>query len=386
MQLNPLIEELGTYPFARLADARARLEARGATLIDFGVGEPQEETPAFVREALIEAIRAEPVSRYPLAAGLPELREAIAAWIGRRFGVRLDPGIEVLPTLGSKEAVYHLAALVTWRGAERDLVAVTTPGYPVPARGALFAGANVVHVPLDPASGWLPAIDAIPEEMWDRLALIWVNHPNNPTGAPAPLAFYEDLAARCRRHGVVLASDEAYSEIRLSGEPSASVLQVEDPTHVLAFHSLSKRSSMPGERSGFVAGDPLLIAAMKQVRPAIGVTPQRFVQHASVAAWGDEGHVERTRARYRAKHQLLEPALRAAGFEPDGGEATFFLWRRVPGGEDAEACAERLLGHGLVVAPGTFFGAGGEHHVRLALVPTLDECRTAAEALHAFAQ
>lgn len=381
MQLNPLLEELGTYPFARLTDARARLEAKGVRLIDFGVGEPREETPAFIREALIAAVRDEPVSPYPLAAGLPELREAIASWIRRRFGARLDPGIEVLPTLGSKEAIFHLAQVLIGPGSPRDLVAVTTPGYPVPERGARFAGARVVELPLDPASGWLPAFDALSEETWRRLALIWVNYPNNPTGALATVGFYRELAEACRRHGVVLASDEAYSEIWLGEERPRSVLEVEDPTHVLAFNSLSKRSSMPGYRAGFVAGDPLLIAAMKQVRPSVGVTPQRFVQRAAIAAWDDEEHVEQTRARYRAKRDALLPGLLTAGLEPVGGEGGFFLWCRVPGDGDAEALAERLLGAGIVVAPGTFFGAGGAGHVRVALVPTLDQCARAAEAL-----
>ena len=384
LQLNPLLDELGTYPFQRLTDARRRLEEHGARLIDLGVGEPREPVPVFIRAALIDAVEAEPVCPYPLSAGLPELRTAIAAWFERRFGVRLDPGIEILPTLGSKEAIYHLAPLLIGGvGAERDLVAVTTPGYPVPERGARFAGAGVVPVPLDPAAGWLPAIDAIDEATWRRLALLWVNTPNNPTGAVAPREFLADLAERCRRRGVVLACDEAYSEIWLDGQAPASALQSGDPTHVLAFHSLSKRSSMPGYRSGFVAGDPLLIAALKQVRPNLGVTPQSFVQRASIAAWGDERHVEEARARYRAKRELLEPALRAAGLEPAGGPGGFFLWCRVPGDGDAERLAERLLERGLVVAPGTFFGAGGAGHVRIALVPEIAEITRAAEILAA---
>ena len=216
-------------------------------------------------------------------------------------------------------------------GAERDLVAVTTPGYPVPERGARFAGAGVVPVPLDPAAGWLPAVDSIDEATWRRLALLWINTPNNPTGAVAPRAFLSELAEQCRRRGVVLASDEAYSEIWLEGDAPASALQSGDPTHVLAFHSLSKRSSMPGYRSGFVAGDPLLIAALGQVRPNLGVTPQAFVQRASIAAWSDEAHVEQARARYRAKRDVLLPALHAAGLQPAGGPGGFFVWCRVPG-------------------------------------------------------
>lgn len=381
MQLSPLLEELGTYPFARLADARARAERGGARLIDFGVGEPREETPAFIRRALSEAVESEPVSTYPLAAGLPELREAIASWVRRRYGVSLDPGIEVLPTLGSKEAIYHLAQVLIGPGSPRDLVGVTTPGYPVPERGARFAGAGVVEIPLDAQAGWLPDLRVLDAATWRRLALIWVNHPGNPTGALAPESFYAELAERCRREGVVLASDEAYSEIWLDGEPPASVLQVDDPTHVLAFHSLSKRSSMPGYRSGFVAGDPLLIAALKQVRPSLGVTPQTFVQRASIAAWGDEQHVAATRERYRAKRDALLPALAAAGLEHAGGPGAFFLWCRVPGDGASEALAERLLELGIVVAPGSFFGPAGEGYVRIALVPTLADCQAAASAL-----
>jgi len=381
MQLSPLLDELGTYPFARLVDARARAESRGLRLIDFGVGEPREQTPAFIRRALVEAVEAEPVSTYPLAAGLRELREAIAHWVRGRFSVGLDPGIEILPTLGSKEAIYHLAQVLIGPGSPRDLVAVTTPGYPVPGRGARFAGAGVVEIPLDPQGGWLPDLSVLDRAAWRRLALIWVNHPGNPTGALAPRAFYAELAERCRREGVVLASDEAYSEIWLEGEPPASVLQVDDPTHVLAFHSLSKRSSMPGYRSGFVAGDPLLIAALRQVRPSLGVTPQTFVQRASIAAWGDEQHVADSRERYRAKRDVLLPALQAAGLEHVGGPGAFFLWCRVPGDGNAEALAERLLELGIVVAPGDFFGAAGAGHVRVALVPALEDCEVAAGAL-----
>ena len=203
--------------------------------------------------------------------------------------------------------------------------------------------------------------------------------PGNPTGAIAPLAYLHDLAERCRRHGVVLACDEAYSSIHLGDEVPASVLQLSDPTHVVALHSLSKRSTVPGYRSGFVAGDPLLIAALKQLRPSLGVTPQRFIQRASIAAWNDEAHVDAARAGYRAKRELLAPALATAGLQIVGGDGGFFLWCAVPGGGDGEAYAERLLSDGLVVAPGTFFGAGGEGHVRIALVPELERCRVAAE-------
>jgi succinyldiaminopimelate transaminase len=376
VRLNPVLAGMASYPFVRLAEAKQAVAARGVHMIDFGVGEPREETPAFIRRALARALDAEPVSSYPLAPGLPELREAVAAWVARRFGAAVDPDAEVVPTMGSKEAIFHLAQIVAGHG---DRVAIPTPAYPVYARGALFAGVEVMDVPLDPSRGWLPDLQAVD---WDGVALLWLNYPNNPTAATATLELYEQAAALARAHGFVLAVDEAYSELWFAGDPPVSALQLGDTTNLAVFNTLSKRSSMPGYRCGFVAGDPELVAAMKRYRPNVGLAPQTFVQRAAAAAWADENHVVETRERYRAKRDALLPALLAAGLQPSGGDASFFLWLRVPGGEDAEAFALRLLDErGIVVAPGPFFGPGGEGHVRIALVPTLAECRRAAELL-----
>jgi succinyldiaminopimelate transaminase len=376
VRLNPVLAGMASYPFVRLAEAKQAVAARGVHMIDFGVGEPREETPAFIRRALARALDAEPVSSYPLAPGLPELREAVAAWVARRFGATVDPDAEVVPTMGSKEAIFHLAQIVAGHG---DRVAIPTPAYPVYGRGALFAGVEVMDVPLDPARGWLPDLQAVD---WDGVALLWLNYPNNPTAATATLELYDEAAALARAHGFVLAVDEAYSELWFAGDPPVSALQLGDTTNLAVFNTLSKRSSMPGYRCGFVAGDPELVAAMKRYRPNVGLAPQTFVQRAAAAAWADEDHVVETRERYRAKRDALLPALLAAGLQPSGGDASFFLWLRVPGGEDAEAFALRLLDErGIVVAPGPFFGPGGEGHVRIALVPTLAECRRAAELL-----
>jgi succinyldiaminopimelate transaminase len=376
VRLNPVLAGMASYPFVRLAEAKRAVAARGIDVIDFGVGEPREETPAFIRRALARALEAEPVSSYPLAEGLPELREAVSTWVQRRFGATVDPDTEVIPTMGSKEAIFHLAQIVAGRG---DRVAIPTPAYPVYARGALFAGVEVVDVAPDPARGWLPDLEAVD---WDGVALLWLNYPNNPTAATATLDLYEQAAALARAHGFLLAVDEAYSELWFAGDPPVSALQLGDTTNLAVFNTLSKRSSMPGYRCGFVSGDPELVAAMKRYRPNVGVAPQTFVQRAAAAAWADEDHVAETRERYRAKRDALLPALLAAGLQPSGGEASFFLWLRVPGGEDAEAFAMRLLNErGIVVAPGPFFGPGGEGHVRIALVPTLADCRRAAELI-----
>jgi succinyldiaminopimelate transaminase len=376
VRLNPVLSGLGTYPFVRLDEAKAAAAARGISLIDFGVGEPREETPAFIRAALADAVELEPVSVYPKAVGLPKLRTAIAAWVGRRYGAALDSDTEVIPTLGSKEAVFHLAQVV---GGEA--VAVTTPGYPVPDRGARFAGREVVELPLDPARGFLPDLAALDTAVLDRLGILWLNFPNNPTGAVAPLELLEQAAALARRHDFVLACDEAYSELWFEGDAPVSGLQLADRTNVCVLNTLSKRSSMPGYRSGFVAGDPEIVAALKRYRPNVGVAPQEFVQLASVAAWEDEAHVDEVRERYRRKRDLLRPALLAAGFRDAGGPASFFLWMATPDGEDDEACALRLLDRGVVCAPGSFFGPGGEGHVRFALVPTPEACARAAACL-----
>ncbi len=372
LELNPVLTGLKAYPFVRLGDARRAKEAEGVDVIDFGIGEPREETPAFIRQALADAI--EPQSRYPLAEGLPELREAAARWCGTRFGVAIDPATELVPTLGAKEAIFSLAQVVGPGG-----VGVTVPGYPVAERGALFAHREVVEVPLTAERDFLPDLDAIP---WADLALLWLNYPNNPTAATAPLAFYEEAAARAREHGVVLASDEAYSELWFEGDAPASALQVADRTNVLALHTLSKRSSMPGYRSGFVAGDPHLIAGLKRFRPNVGVAPQTFVQRAAVAAWKDEAHVEAVREVYRTKRDALLPALLDVGLRPAGGHASFFLWLAIPEGwSGSEPFALALLDEGLVVAPGAYFGPAGEGYVRVALVPTLERCRAASERL-----
>jgi acetylornithine aminotransferase len=378
VHLSPVLAATGTYPFVRLEEAKRRLAAEGVELIDFGKGDPREETDSMIRQALVEAI--EPLSSYPLAEGLPELRAAIARWCRRRFGVELDPDAEVIPTYGSKEAIFHLAQVVLDRDGDKRLVLTTEPSYPVYDRGALFAGAEVERLPLLEENGFLPDLDAVEAETWRRTALVWINYPNNPTGAVAPLGFLQRLAELAHEHDVLLASDEAYTELWFD-EPPHSALEVGDRSRVAVFNTLSKRSSMTGYRSGFVAGSPELIGALRQYRPTVGTAPQEFVQRASIVAWEDEEHVERTRAIYRRKRDLLLPALERKGIRVAGSEATIYLWLEAPAGETSERLAERLLEHGLIVSPGSFFGPSGDGYWRLALVPSEEECARAAEIL-----
>jgi aspartate/methionine/tyrosine aminotransferase len=257
---------------------------------------------------------------------------------------------------------------------------VTEPGYPVPARGAAFAGARVVELPLLEGSAFLPDVDGVADETWARAALVWLNSPNNPTGAIAPLRLLERLAALAREHGFVLACDEAYSELWFD-RPPPSALQLPDWTNVLVLNTLSKRSSMTGFRSGFAAGDPELIAALRHYRPNVGTAPQEFVQRASVVAWNDEEHVVRMRAAYGRKRASLLDVLARKGLRDAGGPATMYLWIAMPRGETSEEHAARLLEHGVLVAPGSYLGPSGEGFVRYALVPTQEECARAVAIL-----
>jgi acetylornithine aminotransferase len=374
ISIAPTLAQMASYPFVRLEETRRALVAQGIDVIDFGKGDPNEPTDPIIRRALVEAVPER--APYPLAAGLPELRQAAAGWCGRRFGVELDPDTEVIPTYGSKEAIFSLAQVLVDPHSTKRVIIYGEPAYPVYERGALFAGAEVRTLPLVRARGFLPDLDALD----NSTEIVWVNYPHNPTGALAPLSFYEELTERARELDFWIASDEAYTELWFD-EPPMSALQARDRSRVIVFQTLSKRSSMTGYRSGFIAAPPEIVSALKAYRPTVGTAPQEFVQRASVVAWNDERHVEETRARYAAKREVMIPAIEAKGWEIVASDATMYLWVAIPSGETAEAVAERLLPHGLLISPGTFFGPSGEGYIRFALVPTLGECERAAVIL-----
>ena len=362
--INPVLTEMAVYPFTRLEEERQSLLAAGVEVIDFGKGDPNEPTDPMIRDALVEALPAR--APYPLAQGLPELRDAATGWIERRFGVSVDPETEIVPTYGSKEAIFSLAQVLETAGR---VVAFGEPAYPVYERGARFAGARVQTLPLRRENGFLPDL----AELDDDVALVWVNYPHNPTGAVAPREFYDELAEAAERHDFGVGSDESYTELWFD-EPPPSALQAANRSRTVVFQTLSKRSSMTGYRSGFVAAPAEIVAALKSYRPTVGTAPQEFVQRASVVAWSDERHVEDTRARYRAKRDVMIPAIEGRGWEILASEATMYLW--VVGPDPAE-----LLERGIIVSPGEMFGPSGAGYVRFALVPTLEECERAAEIL-----
>jgi aspartate/methionine/tyrosine aminotransferase len=374
VRLNQAVEQAPDYPFLRLAEARRAADARGVELLDLSLGTPSDPTPQAVRDALGRAAVSLSFCEYPSTAGLAELREAIAAWIVRRFGVTLDPAREVLPTLGAKEPIATLARLFARPG---DAIAVASPSYPVPERSAHAAGLPLAVQALSAASSWLPDPEAIP---WGRVAIVWVVTPHNPTGAVAPRQLLEELAERCRRSGAILAVDETYSEFWFDCEPPASGLELEDRSGVVVFHSLSKRSGLAGLRSGFIAGDAEIVSRVQRHRSDAGTTPPAIVQLASIAAWRDEQHVIQARARYAAKRQVLAPAAERAGLEHVGGSGGIFLWLRVPDGDD-QRMLELLLERSVLTMPGSYLGRGGEGHLRVALTPTQQRIALAAERL-----
>jgi len=375
---NPLVGMFATYPFVEIEKKKRALMERGVEVIDLSIGDPREITPAFIADALKAHVPAR--SSYPTVLGRRSLREAIARWCERRFGVTLDPETQVLPANGSKEAVFNIHLALVDPSAVRRRVVIPSPAYPVYERGAAFAGGVPTLLPLSRANGFLPDLDAVPVVVWNETAILWLNYPHNPTGASATQALYDKALELAHRHGFVVLSDEAYSELTF-GAPAPSLLS-SGTERALVFQTLSKRSAMTGYRSGFVAGDPELIATFRALRPNLGVATPEFVQHAAEAAWNDEAHVEALRETFRQKRDdalaVFNKEGRGAGFEVVPNDATFYLWIAVPKDTTSGAEADRWLQHaGVAVVPGEAMGETGEGYLRLALVPTREECRTA---------
>ena len=369
--LNPILAEQGAYPLLRLDERRQELEGKGLDLFDFGTGDPREPTDEKIRRALIAGVPE--VSRYPSTSGKHGLREAFCGWMERRHGVTLDPESEVLPATGSKEAIFHAPLAFLHHSHERRGVAYGTPGYPVYERGTLLAGGEALPVELKGEDGFLLQPEAVDPE---RTRILWINYPHNPTGAAATYEYLDRVVEFCQRHEILLFSDECYNDI-YSGEPPPSILEI-TTERTLAFCSLSKRSGMTGYRSAMMAGDRELIAALRKLRPSIGVATQSFVQDAASAAWGNDAHVEERRRVFGEKRTLFIEFFERAGLEYLPTEASFYLWVAVPDGDD-EAYALRLMEEGVIVAPGRAFGTGGEGYIRIALVPGLEDCKLAIQ-------
>jgi succinyldiaminopimelate transaminase len=374
MRRNPVLDRLGGNPVTRVQDAARDMRDRGVPLIDFSIGDPREPTPAFIPDALRAAVPE--VSQYPTTKGMPRLREAIAGYVRRRFGVEVDPATQVMPTTGSKEGIFSTPLAFVDRDAA-DAVIWATPGYSIYERGALLAGARGVAVPLSGDLVFRP--EDVTDEDWDAARIVWICSPHNPTGSVTPADVIEGFVDRCRSVDAILCADECYADM-YEDDPPASVLQVAGPgaRGVLSYLSLSKRSGMTGYRSGAIVGDPDAIAALAMLRTATGTAAPEYTQAAAIVAWSDDAHTDERRRIFTAKRRMLRDAFLAAGLQVVGSEAGLYVWLRV---DDDLRAAERLLAEGIVVSPGRAFGPGGEGFLRLALVPTLQECEEAAAAV-----
>ena len=362
----------------RLDAVVVKVRASGRPVYDFGIGDPQEPTPELIVEALKAAVPR--VSQYPRSSGSPELRASIAAYLVRRFGVTLDPEREILPVAGAKEAIFHLPLLLIDRDSPRRTVLFPDPGYPIYERGTAYAGGESHPLVLRAGQGYLPDLESLPAALLDRTAIFWLCSPQNPTGAVAHRDTLARLAELSSRHGFVVAADECYADVYFE-EPPPSMLEV-SRKGVLVFHSLSKRSGMTGMRSGFMAGDADLIAALKRFRPSIGTASPDFVQAAAVAAWRDDTHVAERREIFRRKRQVMRALMSELRLTAIG-EAGLYLWVQVPGqfpGDDERYARELAERAGIIVQPGSFLGEGGRGYIRVALSPTLEQCEAAAAA------
>ena len=348
------------------------MRAAGMPVVDFSIGDPREPTPSFIPQTMKAAVPE--VSQYPTVAGLPVLREAIAAYVSRRFGVTIDPDTEVIPTTGSKEAIFSTPLAFIDRAAG-DGVIWPTPGYPIYERGALLAGAQPFPVAL--SGDYIFRADDVPEVAWRQSRMAWICTPHNPAGS---IMSMEDLTAfhvRATENDVLVCSDECYVDL-YDDEPPHSMLEMGGTTGVLSFLSLSKRSGMTGYRSGAIVGDARAIAALKSLRTGTGTAPQEFIQAAAAAAWGDDAHAAERRAIFSEKRAIVRQAFAELGYPTVASDAGLYLWIKVP--DDVEM-TQQLLDHGVVVSPGRTFGVGGEGHLRLALVPTVDECTEAVKVV-----
>ncbi len=388
--MNPNLARLQPYPFERLRQLLDGLEApANQPLLDLSIGEPRDSPPAKVLEVLQANLSG--LGTYPKTAGSEALRTAIAAWLARRFALPAapDPLDQVQPVSGTREALFAIAQCVA--GGQPDaLIAIPNPGYQIYEGATLLAGAEPLFVPLNPGAGHTPDFSRISEAQWARIAMVYLCSPGNPAGGVMDRGALQELLDRADAYGFVIVSDECYSELYPAGKPPPGILQVcaesgrTGYNRCLAFHSLSKRSGLPGLRSGFVAGDAELIRAFRLYRSYQGCTMPPPLQAASAAAWEDEAHVVTNRNRYRQKFERARQILGEVPL-PGGG---FYLWLPVEQ-DDREVTRRLFAAAGVKVVPGTFLGRQvdgsnpGSGFLRLALVDRIEVCDNALQRIAA---
>lgn len=385
MVISSKIQSLPGYAFAEMDKLVAQLRSEGVDVIDFGSGDPRDETPSFIRDAAKQAIDEYKSAGYPSYIGLPEFRQAIAAWYTRRFGVTLDPETEITSTVGSKEGVFNFPQAFLEPG---DVVIMPSPGYPPYSRGTLFAEGISYFYPLLPENNFYPVFSEFPAEVLKKAKILWLCYPNNPTGKLATRKFFEEAVAFCQKHGIILASDECYIDLYFK-EKAISALEIAKKG-VVAFHSLSKRNNMTGYRVGFVCGDAEIISVFKKLKTNIDSGTPDFTQAAAIAALGDDMHVELMRQKYARRRELIFEGLRKLELQVVEPEGTFYVWQRVQDGFDSVSFAKRLLQKdcGIAVTPGQWISDpsangenSGKYYVRFALVEPEERVAEAASRL-----
>ena len=399
--MNPLLSRLQPYPFERLRQLFSTVTPNPAfSAISLGMGEPKHPTPAFLQQAMVDAIASQPsgLAAYPATAGEPRLREAFTRWLHTRYQLEVNPATQVLPVNGSREALFALAQ--TLINPSPDAVVVCpNPFYQIYEGAALLSGAQPYFVASDPKRNFAQDWDSVPDAVWARTQLLFVCSPGNPTGAVMPLSEWAKLFALSDRHGFVIASDECYSEIYFRDEPplggleAATQLGRTDFKNLVMMTSLSKRSNAPGLRSGFVAGDAALMKQFLLYRTYHGSAMSHTIQAASVAAWNDETHVMANREQYRDKFAQVTPVLQSV-LDVKLPDAAFYLWAKVPahvcGGSDTVFAAQLLQQQNVTVLPGSYLAREvgghnpGQGYIRMALVAETAECLEAAQRMTAF--
>jgi len=383
MQFSQRMEKIPPYLFAELDRLKQEKIAQGVDVISLGIGDPDTPTAPFIVESMQKAVEKAEHHVYPPYEGIKEFRQAVADFYKRRYNVEdLNPADEIIALLGSKEGIPHISLAVLDPG---DLLLVPDPGYPVYSTGAVFAGAESYIMPLLPERSFLPDFAKIPSAVAERAKMMFLNYPNNPTGAVAPRTFFERAVEFARRHDLVLAHDAAYSEVYLGSERPPSVLEVEGARDIaVEFHSLSKTFNMTGWRLGFAAGRPDVLAALAKVKANLDSGAFGALQEAGIEAYAgiDRPEIAATRKLYRQRAEVLCAGLRSIGFRVDAPKATFYVWAGVPPGYDGMQVANKLLDEAFVVCiPGIGFGEGAANYVRFALTVDTDRIATAIARL-----
>ena len=367
MKMAKRIENLAPYLFVEINKKIAEKRAKGEEVISFAVGDPDMPTPSHIIDTLCQAAQ-DPVNhRYPETEGLPELRQVIAGWYKKRFDISLDVDNEVLPLIGSKEGIAHIAFCFIDSG---DTALVPDPGYPVYSISTKLAGGRPYYMPLTEENNFLPDLNAIPADVLKGAKLLWISYPNNPTGAVADLDFFNKVVKFAQQHDLAVCHDAAYSEIVFDGYQSVSFLQADGAKEVgVEFHSLSKSYNMTGWRIGMVVGNAGMVNALKKVKSNMDSGIPQAIQYAAIEALtGPQDYLQEKNAIYQRRRDLLVDTLNTIGLDAKPPKGGIYIWAKVPEGYTSmEFTSELLDKHGIVVTPGTGFGKNGEGYVRLSL-------------------